>query len=231
VIDKGVRQRGHRKDHRPDLPQLQWMAAAAEPSGHLSACDSHPGQYADAPLYTPLLQRVRGLMGRRGWLYAGDCKMAALATRAEIAAPHDLYLVPWPRTGETATQVETWRTAIVAGAQEAPLLWEGTRWLGAGDAFERPLHALGDGEPVGWTARVQVVRSPTLAQRQQASLAKRLAAAEEELRALTPAPGRGKRQLRDGAPWQAAIPGGLARHEVAGLLTPTWERHATTVTR
>ena len=115
--------------------------------------------------------------------------MAALATRAEIAAHHDFYLVPLPLTGETATQVEQWITAIVAGAQEAALLWDGKRWLGAGYEFERPLHAMVDGESVCWTERVQVVRSPTLAQRQQATLEKRLAAAEAELEALTPAPG------------------------------------------
>jgi transposase len=231
VIDEGVMQRGHSKDHRPDLPQLKLMAAAAEPSGHLIACDVHPGQCADDPLYTPLLQRVRGIVGRQGLLYAGDCKMAALATRAEIAAHHDFYLVPLPLTGETATQVEQWITAIVAGAQEATLLWDGKRWLGAGYEFERLLHARVAGEPVCWTERVQVVRSPTLAQRQQATLEKRLTAAEAELRALTPAPGRGKRQLRDAETLQAAIMGVLARHDVTGLLTATWERHATTVTR
>jgi len=59
-----VMQRGHSKDHRPDLPQLKVMAAAAEPSGHLIACDVHAGQWADDPLYTPLLQRVRGIVGR-----------------------------------------------------------------------------------------------------------------------------------------------------------------------
>jgi transposase len=82
---------------------------------------------------------------------------------------------------------------------------------------------------VSWTERVQVVRSPTLAQRQQATLEKRLAAAEEELRALTPAPGRGKRQLRDADTLQAAIARTLERHDVAGLLTAPWERHETTV--
>ena len=92
VTDEGVRQRGHSKDHRPDLPQLKLMAAAAEPSGHLIACDVHPGQCADDPLYTPLMQRVRQMVGRTGLLYAGDCKMAALATRAEIAAPPRLLL-------------------------------------------------------------------------------------------------------------------------------------------
>jgi transposase len=230
VTEEGVMQRGHSTDHRPDLPQLKLMAAAAEPSGQLIACDVHPGQCADDPLYTPLLQRVRGIVGCPGLLYAGDCKMAALATRAEIAAHHDFYLVPLPLTGETAMQVERWITAIVDGAQEATLLWDGERLLGAGYELERPLHAMVDGAPVCWTERVQVVRSPTLAQRQQATLEKRLAAAEEELRALTPAPGRGKRQFRDADTLQAAIARVLERHAVAGLLTATWERHETTVT-
>jgi transposase len=231
VTEEGVMQRGHSKDHRPDLPQLKLMAAAAEPSGHLIACDVHPGQCADDPLYTPLLQRVRGIVGRPGLLYAGDCKMAALATRAEIAAHHDFYLMPLPLTGETATQVESWITASVVGAQEATLLWDGERLLGAGYEFERPLRAMVAGESVCWTERVQVVRSPTLAERQQATLEKRMAAAEEELWALTPTPGRGKRPIRDAATLQAAIARVLERHDVVGLLTATWERHATTVTR
>jgi transposase len=230
VTKAGGMQRGHSQDHRPDLPQLKLMAAAAEPSGHLIACDVHPGQCADDPLYTPLLQRVRGIVGRPGLLYAGDCKMAALATRAEIAAHHDFYLMPLPLTGETATQVETWVTGLVDGAQEATLLWDGEHVLGAGYEFERPLRAMVDGAPVCWTERVQVVRSPTLAQRHQATLEKRLAAAEEELRALTPAPGRGKRQLRDEDTLQVAMAHVLERHDVAGLLAATWERHETTVT-
>jgi transposase len=53
VTDDGVMPRGQSKDYRPDLPQLQLMAAAAEPSGHLIACDVHAGQCADDPLYTP----------------------------------------------------------------------------------------------------------------------------------------------------------------------------------
>jgi transposase len=230
VTAEGVMQRGHSKDHRPDLPQLKLMAAAAEPSGHLIACDVHAGQCADDPLYTPLLQRVRGIVGRTGLLYAGDCKMAALATRAEIAAHHDFSLVPLPLTGETATQVEGWITAIVEGVQEATLLWDRERLLGAGYELERPLHAMVGGAPVCWTERVQVVRSPTLAQRQQATLEKRLATAEEELWALTPTPGRGKRQIRDVDTLQTAMARVLERHDVAGLLTATWERYETTVT-
>jgi transposase len=86
VNEEGVMPWGHSKDQRPDLPQLKLLAAAAEPSGHLGACDIQPGQCAADPLYTLLIQQVRGLLGRTGLLYAGDCKMAALATQTEIAA-------------------------------------------------------------------------------------------------------------------------------------------------
>jgi transposase len=88
-----------------------------------------------------------------------------------------------------------------------------------------------DGQPVHWTERVQVVRSRALAQRQEATLGRQLRAAEAELQALTPAPGRGKRQIREEAALQAAIAHVLARHEVGGLLAVRWERHETTVTR
>lgn len=231
VTEEGIMQFGPSKDHRPDLPQLKLMAAAAEPSGHLLACDVAPGCCADDPLYTPLIQRVRRLLGRTGLLYAGDCKMAALSTRAELAAHGDYYVTPLPLTGETAAQFPRWVDAIVDGPQEALLLWDGEQLVGAGYEFDRPLRATVDGRLLRWTERVQVVRSRALAQRQQATLAKHLAAAEAELWALTPAPGRGKRQIHDEAALQAAIARVVARHDVAGLLTVTWERQATAVTR
>lgn len=231
LSEGGVMQLGHSKDHRPDLPQLKLMAAAAEPSGHLVACDLEPGQSADDPLYTPLIQRVRHLLGRQGLVYAGDCKMAALRTRAEIAAHQDYYVVPLPLTGETAAQLETWVGAVVDGGQEVELLWDGERLVGAGYEFERPLSATVDGQEVQWTERVQVVRSGALAKRQQATLDKHLAAAEKELWALTPSPARGKRQIRQEAALKAAIASVMAHHEVAGLLTVRWERQETTLTR
>jgi len=83
---------------------LKLRAAAAEPWGHLVAGEIQPGQGADDPLYTPLIQRVRRLLGRRGLVYAGDCKMAAVATRAERAAHQDYDVRALPLTGELAAQ-------------------------------------------------------------------------------------------------------------------------------
>src|SRR5712692_2529069 len=139
---------GHSQDQRPDLPQLKLRAAAAAPSGHLVACDLEPGQGAEDPLYTPLIQRVRQLLGRQGLLYVGDCKMAALATRAEIAAHQDYYVMPLPLTGETAAEFVTWVDAVVDGEQAATLLWDGERLLGGGYELVRSLSATVDGQLV-----------------------------------------------------------------------------------
>jgi transposase len=70
----------------------------------------------------------------------------------------------------------------------------------------------------------------TLAQRQQTTLDKPLAAAAAELRALPPAPGRGKRQCRAQAALKAAIASVVARHGVSAGLTVHWERYETGVT-
>ena len=59
--------------------------------------------------------------------------------------------MPLPLTGETATHVERWIAAIVAGGQEATLLWDGERFLGAGSIGGRGLldGAVGLGLRVG----------------------------------------------------------------------------------
>src|ERR1700687_3530237 len=91
------------------------MAAAAEPSGHLLASDCYPGQTADDPLYLPMTRRVRILLGRSGLLYVGDCKMAALATRAELVAEGDYYLMPLPMTGDSQKQFDGWLDRLLSG--------------------------------------------------------------------------------------------------------------------
>jgi transposase len=136
-----------------------------------------------------------------------------------------------PLTGATATLFETWVTTIVDGPQVATLLWDRECLLGAGYELERSLSATVDGQVEHWTDRVQVVRSLELARRPQATLEKEVAAAEAERRALTPVPGRGKRQMRDEATLPAAIASVCERHKVTGLLTVMWERPETTVTR
>ena len=54
------------------------------------------GECADDPLYVPEIRKVQACLQRHGVLHVGDCKMAALNTRAYVAAHHDHYLRPLP---------------------------------------------------------------------------------------------------------------------------------------
>jgi transposase len=132
VTDGGLMQRGQSKDHRPDLPQLKLMAAAAEPTGVILATAIHPGNTNDDPLYLPLIARVREVLGRRGLLYCGDCKMAALETRADLQRQGDYYLVPLPLSPGNVALLERAVTAAVEGDRVCELIWDGPRLLGAG---------------------------------------------------------------------------------------------------
>jgi len=197
AVVEQVMQYGHSKDHRPDLTQLKLMLAVAEPQGQVIASQLYSGEHADDPLYVPLLERVRSIVGKAGVLYTGDCKMAAFETRMEIVAHHDYYLTVLPSTGETRKEIDPWIGALVDGEQEATLLGDGERLLGGGYEFTRPLTGQYDGQTVSWTERVHVVRSTSFAQAQSRSLEERLQSAETALQKLTPEPGRGKRQIRE----------------------------------
>src|SRR5262245_59295415 len=162
-------QLGHSKDHRPDLAQFKLMAAAAEPTGQLLATTVSPGDAADDPLYLPIIDRVRTLLGKTGLLYAGDCKMAALETRGTLAARGDFYLTPLPLTGTTKEDfTATWIEDAVTGARRAELvpIRVGDDPIGVGYEFDRPQTAVIDKKTRKWKERVQVIRSESLAQAQ-----------------------------------------------------------------
>jgi transposase len=229
---EGVMQFGHSKDHRPDLPQLKLMAAVAQPTSQMVACDVVAGNSADDPLYLPLIRRVRQQLGRTGLLYAGDCKMAALETRAEVAAHGDFYLMPLPRTGEVAAQWNAWIEEALAQPEHLKNLsrpGEDGRPEKFARAYEwdRQLTATVDGNLLTWTERVQVVQPLELAQRRGQQLEQRLQRAEEELRGLTPPVKAGHRQHREEATLQAAVADLLRTRQVEGLLQVTWDPEVT----
>src|SRR5438132_13533087 len=101
------------------------MAAAPEPIGLFLAGDVHPGNAADDPLYLPLYRRVRTILGQTGLLYTGDCKMAALETRAEIAKDGDFSLTRLPMTGEVAAQFARGVEAAITGGKAAQVVGVG----------------------------------------------------------------------------------------------------------
>jgi transposase len=226
IDDDGLMQLGHSKDHRPDLPQIKLMAAAVQPGGLFLAGDVHPGNAADDPLYLPLYRRCRGLLNRTGLLYVGDCKMAALETRAEIAAAGDFYLTRLPSTGEVAAQFPAWVEAALTGDAVAKLVEipgeEGL--IARGYEFEREQAASVGEAAHAWIERVLIIRSETAAASQAAALERRLEKAEAAVRGLTPPPGPGRRPFTTGWELERAVADVLVEHDVEGLLEVDWER-------
>jgi transposase len=166
-------------------------------------------------------------------LYTGDCKMAALETRAEIAASGDFYLTSLPMTGATKVQFDTWVEDAVRGTRRDELvaIRIGEDTLGTGYEFTRDQTAILDGIEQTWTERVQVIRSDSLAETQTRALNRRLEKAEAAVRALTPPPGPGRVQFTTGWELERALTAVLAEHEVTGLLEVTWTREETSKTR
>jgi transposase len=233
IDDDGLMQLGHSKDHRPDLPQIKLMAAAAEPAGLFLAGDVHPGNAADDPLYLPLYRRVRAMLGQIGLLYAGDCKMAALETRAEIAASGDFYLTRLPLTGAVATQFAAWVEAALTGEKASQLVTfrVDDELIGMGYEFERSQSAVVGQTAHAWSERVQIIHSEALAKSQAAALERRLKEAEAALRGLTPPPGPGRTQFSTGWDLEKAVAAVLAEHRVEGLLEVKYETQETNRTK
>jgi len=52
------------------------------------------GNKADDPLYIPVIQNTMDIVGSKGKLYVGDCKMGAIDTRYFIDSCESFYLMP-----------------------------------------------------------------------------------------------------------------------------------------
>lgn len=219
-------QRGHSKDHRPDLRQLKIMLAALDPLGVLVGADVVSGNTADDGLYVPMIARLRATLPAKGLLYIGDCKMGALATRAYVAQTENSYLMPLAQVGDLPDQLEKWVDDAVRGKVrlQAVLDVDGKTRLGEAYEHRRRLTAETETGTVAWGERVLIVRSTAYAWAAVQSLRKRLAQAQSDLRALTPPRGRGQRQFTDEAALQAAVDAILERYAVSGLVTVKLQR-------
>lgn len=221
---------GHSKDHRPDLAQLKVMLASLDPMGAPLVTQIVAGNAADDALYIPAVEQVRSVLGQSGLLYIGDSKMEAVTTRAHLVAGGDYYLTPLSHKGTQGELLTQLVASALVGEQELvnvfgqPADEQEPALIAQGYETTRQQEAEVAGERVVWTERVLVIYSPNLAQSQYRGLQGRLQRAEAKLLALTPPPGRGKRQYDELAPLQAEAAAILHKHRVTDLLYLTYER-------
>ncbi len=221
-------QYGHSKDD-PSLAQVKVMMASLDPLGLPLATQVVAGNSADDPLYIPAVDRVLQIIDGVGLLFVGDCKMSALSIRAHIHQCEQHYLCPLAQTGKTAQEMIQWIEAADDGKHTLqPVYVENDRGerklLAEGYEFKRQIQAEISGEVKEWTERVLVVRSENYRKVMLEGLESRLQRVTEDLMALTPVPGRGKRQFEDETRLVAAADAILKTHDMEGLLGYTFER-------
>src|SRR3954467_6877402 len=222
LSEQGLLQFGHSKDD-PDRPRLKIAAAILDPLGLPLATAVVPGNTADDPLYIPAIQAVQHSLGVGGRTYVGDCKMAALATRAFMAAGGDFYLCPLAETQLSRAERRELLRPVWDSAQALAQVWrpglkeQPDELVAEGFAVDLPLAAWVGEKEVQWKERRWLVRSQAYAQSQGAALDRRLATATAALAEL-PTRKQGKKPLFHAELMQAAA-AIVTREGVTGLVS------------
>ena len=214
--------------------QFKLMLASLDPLGLLLAIDVAAGNRADDPLYVPCYHRVKEMLDKDALLIVGDSKMSAMSTRIAIVASNDYYLTPLPHEKSEPGLLDDLLGQIQASGESLTAIFlredladdnrEPEPALAIAEGFEvsRKQSEIVGQDEVSWDERCLLVRSFSYQQAMQAGLERRLAKADKALRQLTPARGRGKRQISDEKSLQQAIARIEKQYKVAGLFLVTY---------
>jgi transposase len=223
VSDDGLFQFGHSKEHRPDLPQLKINQSTLDPLGIPLSTTIVSGECADDPLYVPEIRKVQACLQQHGVLYVGDCKMAALNTRAYVTAHQDYYLCPlsavqMPKEKLQSLLKPVWnKTQIVTPVYRPPEKeTDNPEHIADGFIYKITLEAECEGNHIKWDENCLVVRSLKHAAAQEKSLISHLEKAKKEIADLN-LRGRGRKCL-DKSEMTAKVNAILNHHKVNDLL-------------
>lgn len=181
---------GHSKDNQPSLLQFKQGLGTLDPAGVPLLTQTLSGEVADDKLYFPAWQQMGVTLKRTDFLFVADCKAASLETRAGIAAGQGCYLFPLPMTGETPAWLQAQISQATTQVIVLPEVVDSSgqpKLLGKGFTVTRSMsYTRPDQSLFTWDEQWFVTRSHTLTVRQQASLQRRLARTEADLRRLRP---------------------------------------------
>lgn len=225
INEEGLFQFGHSKDD-PNLAQVKLRQGCLDPLGMPVATQVLSGEQADDGLYVPIFEQLQTSLATSGLLWVGDCKMSALGTRAAIQTQHHYYLTVLPRTEITVELIQSLLAMAQAQGDERLKVIEidpkeGEVILATGYQFTRPQQE--QSSATLWEERVLLVHSDNYQQQQQRGFEQRLQRASDKLYSLTPAVGRGKRQIREEATLLTQAQAVLKQYRLDGLLHYTYE--------
>ncbi len=226
--EDSLMQRGHSKDHRPDLAQFKIMLSTLDPLGMPLKCEVISGQRADDGLYVPSYDQTVALLGRSDVLVVGDSKMAALATRGHIVAGGSYYLCAYRPVGQSTGLADWVEEAL--GHQDT---WE---TVDDTDDTTGELHTVAliytGQHPQEWTdpatdqtstwqERVLVVRSESMREQLLKRSQERLVQLEAALTALRRPIARGRKRYQTQVELRAVVDALLDKYHLAGLMMVT----------
>ena len=236
VVEGGIFQFGNSKDD-PNRPQIKIMTGSLDPLGMPLATDVVSGEHADDRLYIPVINRINSVLKKSGVLYVGDCKLSSFDNRLYIKGCKGHYLCPLPNTGDTAKKMAGWiEKGLLLDEKDKLIRYTVTNnknkeeLKAKGYEIERQQSVVIDEKEKKWTERVLIVNSPSYTKQKEKGLEKRLQNAEKKIYALTPARGRGKRQITDESVLTAVVESILKKHKVEGFLSYDYEKEVETKT-
>ncbi len=89
---------GHSKDHRPDLKQLLYILTVTDDGAVPVYFTSASGNVTDDTTHRETWDLLRQLVGRSGFLYVADCKLATTDNMQYIANHNGRFVTLLPRT-------------------------------------------------------------------------------------------------------------------------------------
>jgi transposase len=219
--EEGLFQRGHSKDHRPDLPQLKLMLATLDPLGLPIASEIVSGNSADDPLYEPAVERVRQTMGPGGLLYVGDSKMGSLNTRHLIHSGGDYYLCPLSKTQVSSEKLQQYLLPVRAASVELEDVNYDyangkTALIAQGYEQTHTCQFQHDGDEIAWEERRLVVYSIVYAKAQQQAFHSRIEKTRAQLDLLNQTR-RGKKPFQDLESFTKVAQSIVSKHRVTSL--------------
>lgn len=220
---------GYSKDKRPDLLQYRQLLATLDPAGIPLVSATLPGNGADDPLYWPTWQRMAQVIGHKHFVFIADCKAAAIATRAQIAAQKGIYCFPLPMSGQYLLWLKQWGLNPPTASVEIRLLKQDESEAAVGKGFEVELGQFwlnpSTEKWVRWHERYLVVHSQSLATAQKQGLKQRLDNAQAALEKLAAKPGQELEQLN------LKVEAILSRHRVKEFIAVTLSSQVVTQKR
>jgi transposase len=225
VNEEGLLQLGYSKDHRPDLGQIKVALASLDPLGMPLATEVLSGEQADDPVYLPIIARVREGLRKKGLLYVGDCKMAALQTRATIHFQSDLYLCPLSSmqvpSDQLQQEIDTLRSEELQVKSVERVNDKNERiCIAKGYETSQELTAEVNGQMQTWTERRFLIQSTRSAEAATHSLQERVKKAEQALQNLLVRK-QGKAHLKTRTEIDEAIQEVTKKFRVEGFLDIT----------